>query len=110
MADDARRNLGGEPLVPPLTEFGLSRFEDDDEVFREFLAGTPAGLLDTGDISVQYEEEAETAQRFLGHPLRRVRAWVVPEIESDQLQAQSAKGFLSRVAKQDARHHGVPGP
>jgi hypothetical protein len=78
----------GEPLVPPLTEFVLSRFEDDDEVFREFLAGTHAGQPYTGDIPAHHEEEAETARRFLGHPLRRVQAWAVAEIESAKLQAQ----------------------
>ena len=72
----------GGPGGPPLTEFVLSRFEDDDEVFQEFLAGTHAGQVYSGDIPAQHEEEAETARRFLGHPLRRVREWAVAEVQS----------------------------
>jgi hypothetical protein len=78
----------GEAVVPSLTEFVLSHFEDDDEVFREFLAGTHAGQVYSGDIPAQHEEEAETARRFLAHPLRRVREWAVAEIASAKRQAQ----------------------
>ncbi len=78
----------GEPLVPPLTGFVLSRFEDDDEVFREFLCGTHSGEVYADDIPAQHEEEAETARRFLGHPLKRVREWAAAELESANVQAQ----------------------
>jgi hypothetical protein len=77
-----------EPFVQPLTEFILSRFEDDDEVFRAFLAGTHAGQVYSADIPAQHEEEAETARQLLGHPLRRVREWAAAEIQSAKRQAQ----------------------
>jgi hypothetical protein len=77
-----------EPVVASLTEFVLSRFEDEDEVFRKFLAGTHAGQVYSGDIPAEHEEEAENARRFLGHPLRRVREWAAAEMESAKRQAQ----------------------
>lgn len=88
----------GEQFVPPLTEFVLSRFEDDDEVFREFLAGTHAGQGYTGDISAQHEEEAETARQFLGHPLRRVREWAAAEMESARGHSQHWRQVIEETA------------
>ncbi len=88
----------GEQLVPPLTEFILSRFEDDDEVFREFLAGTHAGRGYTGDISTRHDEEAETARQFLGHPLKRVREWAAVEMESAREHAQHWPQFIEETA------------
>jgi hypothetical protein len=78
----------GEPVLPSLTEFVLSRFEEDDEVFREFVAGTHTGQVYTGDIPAQHEQEAEAARRFLGHALRRVREWAAAEIQSAKREAQ----------------------
>ena len=88
----------GEPLVPPLTEFVLSRFEDDDEVFREFLAGAHAGRGYTGDILAQHEEEAETARQFLNHPLKRVREWAAAEVKSARGQSQHWRQFVEETA------------
>jgi hypothetical protein len=73
-----------DPTVPHLTEFVLRTFEDDEEVFNEFTfgVGNLRGYSGTSeDIVAQHEREAEIAQKFLDHPLRRVREWAQDEEE-----------------------------
>jgi len=73
-----------DPVVPHLTEFVLENFENDDEVFNEFILGVGKlrGYSGTSeDIVAQHEREAEIAQNFLDHPLRRVREWAQYEEE-----------------------------
>jgi len=77
----------GRPAVPPLTSFVLDRFADDEQVFREFRAGTHSGRVYSGDIAKQHEGEATVARRFLGHPLRRIREWALSVIDSANRQA-----------------------
>lgn len=72
----------GEPVVPPLTAYVLGTFEEDERVFREFVAGAHSWQVYADDISAQYLEEAQTAQRFTGHPLRRIREWAMAETEA----------------------------
>jgi len=72
----------GNPAVPPLTEFVLKTFEDDDRTFSEFCVGVHGFQFYSGDIAAQHEKEAETARRFLDHRLRRVREWANLELES----------------------------
>ena len=67
-------------------------------MFREFLCGTHTGQVYTHDISAQHEEEAETARRFLGHPLRRVREWATVEIKSATVQAQPWRQHAEETA------------
>ncbi len=73
-----------DPVVPRLTEFVLKTFEDDEEVFNEFIFGVDnlRGYSGTSeDIVAQHEREAVIAQKFLDHPLRRVREWAQYEEE-----------------------------
>jgi len=78
----------GKAIVPPLTEFVLETFEDDDQTFREFCAGVHGLQLYSGDIAAQHEKEAEVARKFLDHPLRRVREWAQIELESSLREAE----------------------
>ncbi|MGK7875257.1 MAG: hypothetical protein AB4426_18760 [Xenococcaceae cyanobacterium] len=78
----------GKPLVPPITEFVLSEFEDDESTFREFCRGSHHLQIYSGDIASQEEKEAEIAKGFLNHPLRRVREWAEYEISSSKQQAK----------------------
>lgn len=82
---------GGKPVVPPLTEFVLTRFEDDDWTFSEFCAGVHSFQTYTGDIARQHEQEAELARRFLGHQARRVREWAGGEMQQARSEAQRAR-------------------
>jgi hypothetical protein len=72
----------GRPVVPPLTAFVLDRFADDEQVFREFCAGSHLGQIYSGNIAEQHDREASLARRFLNHPLRRIREWALSEIDS----------------------------
>jgi hypothetical protein len=78
----------GNPNVPHITEFVLREFEDDDRVFNEFCAGMHSFELYSGDIAAQHEEEARIAEKFLGHPLRRIREWAHLERENALHQAK----------------------
>ena len=77
----------GRPVVPALTAFVLEQFADDDQVFREFCAGTHSGQIYCGDIAAAHEQEAELGRRFLGHPVKRVRDWALFEIKSARQEA-----------------------
>ncbi len=79
------------PVVPPLTEFVLSEFEDDEDTFRKFCIGSHSlqvyvGFM--GDLSSLKSKEAEIARNFLNYPLRRVREWAQYEIDSCQRDAK----------------------
>ncbi|MBL0193992.1 MAG: hypothetical protein IPQ09_07155 [Myxococcales bacterium] len=65
----------GSPVVPPLTAFVLGAFEDDDKVFSSFCTGGHNGRMYCGDIAGAHDKEADVAERFRTHPLRRVREW-----------------------------------
>jgi hypothetical protein len=77
----------GRPVVPELTTFVLERFGDDDQVFREFSAGTRLGRVTSGDIATELEREEAVARRFFGYPLSRVREWAVHAAESARQEA-----------------------
>jgi hypothetical protein len=83
------RLIGDELNVHPLTEYVLSHFEQDDRVFREFVAGVHSLEMYSGDIVGQHEREAEVARKFMDHPLRRIREWAV--IEEEQALQQAAE-------------------
>jgi hypothetical protein len=74
----------GKPFVPEITAFVLERFEDENDVFDEFCAGTHHLQLYMGDIAALKRAEAGPARAFLNHPLRRVREWAAREIESSK--------------------------
>jgi hypothetical protein len=77
----------GGPVVPELTTLVLERFGGDEQVFREFSAGTRSGRVYSGDIAAAFEREAEVAKKFFAHPLARVREWAVHTAEAARRQA-----------------------
>jgi hypothetical protein len=81
----------GKPVVPPLTEFVLSHFENDDRTFEEFSAGVGSFKSYFGDIASQMESEAETAKKFRSHRLRRIREWARNESLAAAKQAKLAR-------------------
>jgi len=78
----------GKPGLPPLTEFLLTRFEDDDATFNEFCAGIHSFQTYVGDIASKREAEAKFAEAFFNHPLRRVREWARLEWQSGHSEAE----------------------
>jgi hypothetical protein len=77
----------GRSVVPELTAHVLERFADDDEVFRAFSAGSRSGRVYSGDLAAEFDREAESARRFLDHPIARVREWAMGTIEAARRQA-----------------------
>ena len=85
-------NGAGQPQVPQLTEFILTRFEDDDRTFSEFVAGVHSYQGYWGSFSEAREKEGLQAKPFLTHRLKRIRDWALIEM---------------RQAEHDARVHGI---
>lgn len=71
-----------QPVVPELTEFVLSKFEDDEETFRNFCISSHNLQIYVGDTVAHKNKEAEIAKSFLNHKLRRIREWASYEVES----------------------------
>jgi hypothetical protein len=71
-----------------LTEYVLSKFDEDKRVFNEFVAGVHSLQSYMGDIAGQKQQEADMAKQFLRHPLRRVREWAQIEILDAESQAK----------------------
>jgi hypothetical protein len=78
----------GNPVVPELTAWVLSTFENDERVFAEFCAGVHSFQLYRGDAVAVHETEAAAALKFLSHPLKRIRQWAQVEHESALKYAQ----------------------
>lgn len=72
----------GTPVVPAITEFVLREVDQDDRVFDSFYSGTHNMRFYAGDIARHHEAEAAVAERFLSHPLSRIREWAQQERES----------------------------
>ena len=70
----------GKPVVPPLTEFVLSRFEDDEPTFRAFLAGVHSLQVYVGSYAAARQIEGDVAKAFLTSPIKRVRQWAALEL------------------------------
>jgi hypothetical protein len=81
-------DAAGEPRVPRLTEYVLSRFEDDRITFGEFCAGTHSFQMYKGDFAAQREQEANRVRPFFNHPLKRIREWAQYEHDSGIAQAK----------------------
>jgi hypothetical protein len=78
----------GQPAVPELTDWVLSRFEEDDRTFSEFCAGVHSLQVYMGNIAETHELEAHDARKFFNHKLRRIREWARVEHEGGLQNAQ----------------------
>ncbi len=83
----------GKPIVPPLTEFILTEYEDDERAFHEFCAGIHALETYSGNIAARHEEEAEIAKKFFGHPLRRISEWAQIEYDDAKREAKQWREY-----------------
>ncbi len=88
----------GQPAVPELTAWVLSRFEDDDRTFSEFCAGVHSFQVYMGDISGAHESEAQDARRFFNHDLRRIRQWARIEHASALQNAQFHREWEDEIS------------
>ncbi|WP_330205520.1 hypothetical protein [Cyanobacterium sp. Dongsha4] len=86
-----------QPVVPELTEFVLSKFEDDEETFRNFCISSHNLQVYLGDTVAHKNKEAEIAKSFLNHQLRRIREWASYEIESSRRDAN----YWRQISEED---------
>jgi len=78
----------GRPLIHSLTEFVLTTWGDDEEVFGRFAASTHHLQLYTGDMALAHRREAERARPMLTHPIRAIRRWAENEVVIGETQAR----------------------
>ncbi|RCX19504.1 hypothetical protein DFR58_103251 [Anaerobacterium chartisolvens] len=67
--------------IPPLTEWLLTEFENDDRFFREFCAGRHSFESFSGPASDRFKEIYKNVSPYLNHKLRRIREWAEYEID-----------------------------
>jgi hypothetical protein len=69
--------LGHEnkPTVPPLTEYVLKKYGDDERVFKEFIVGGHIFQMYSVNIAEEHRKEAEVARKFLDHSVKKIREW-----------------------------------
>jgi len=80
---------GGREMLAPLTEFVLSRWGDDEEVFERFAASRHHLQLYTGDMAANHRQEAERAKPFLFHRISAIRRWAENEVDMGEKQARN---------------------
>jgi hypothetical protein len=81
-------DVNGSPLVHPLTEYVLSTWGDDEEVFERFAVSTHHLQLYTGDMAAAHRREAERARPLLSHRVRAIRRWAENEVAMGERQAR----------------------
>jgi hypothetical protein len=81
-----------KPQVPELTRFVLTKFEDDERTFSEFVAGVHSYQGYWGSYSDARQKEALEAKTFLSDVSKRIRQWALLEMQG---------------AEEDARIHGI---
>jgi hypothetical protein len=77
----------GQTYVPEITEYVLRAFEDDQRTFEEFCCGVGSGLYWT-EGGQKRQRDADVAERFLHHPLRRIREWARVESRAARKDAE----------------------
>lgn len=77
----------GSLVVPRLTEYVLSKFEDDDDVYEAFAYGRHDTRVYSGDIAGLHDAEASNAAKFQSHRLRRIRQWAAERAASSRREA-----------------------
>ncbi len=87
----------GKPQVHPLTDYVLSKWGNDKEVFGRFVASTHHLQMYSGDIAATHRKEADRARAFLSHPIPAVRTWAENEVELGERQARE---WVTRVEEQ----------
>jgi len=88
---------GGTPVVPELTECVLVAYGNDDQVFREFLAGRDDIEAKWGPVSAHEEKHAHVARSFLNHHLPVIRRWA----EQALARAEESAKFWSNIEEDE---------
>ena len=79
----------GSVTVPPLTEYVLRRWGDDETVFARFVASTHHARMFVGDIAATHRNEAQRARAFLSHPIPAIRSWAEQEVARGEALARN---------------------
>lgn len=74
----------GKPIVPAITDYILSEFDDNNHVFNNFSAGVFSLRTTVGSIADQQKKDAEFLRQFLNYPNRRIRQWAQQEVRSSK--------------------------
>ncbi len=70
----------GTPFIPPVTNWVLTQFGEDERVFGEFCMGRHAFEVRVGHTRDHRAEIEQDLEPFRNHTLRWVRRWVEREL------------------------------
>lgn len=72
-------------FIPPLTEWLLEKYENDDRFFREFISGRHSFEVYSVQEKIEKHDELEKKmQPYLKHRLKRVREWAEYEVKASK--------------------------
>jgi hypothetical protein len=77
----------GNPRVPEVTAYVLEAFENDQLTFEAFCSGAGTRDFYWVEGGKKRDRDAEVAERFLDHPLRRIRQWAKAESQAARAEA-----------------------
>jgi hypothetical protein len=72
----------GEPIIPPLTDWLLTTFGDNKEVFSEFCMGRHSGEVRVGHARDRHASVMQQIAPFVHHEKKWVRDWAEYERKS----------------------------
>ena len=87
----------GQPSLPPITEFVLKTFGDDERVFKEFAVGVHGHEMTWGSLVDNARAKVKVADLFLDHRLPVVRKWALRE---KQVALAEAEHWMEREERE----------
>jgi hypothetical protein len=85
---DSPRLQDSEPFIPPVTEWVMTQFGADDQVFREFCAGRHAFEVQEGHARSCRANLEKSMAPFLKHPQEWVLRWAKWELKENEYEAK----------------------
>jgi hypothetical protein len=77
-----------KPFIPPVSEWLMTKFGDDDHVFREFCAGRHSFEITEGHARDRRADLERNMAPFLEHTLPWVRRWAEWELKENENDAK----------------------
>lgn len=90
----------GQTIIPPVTEWIFTKFEQDDQIFRQFCSGRHFLEVRSGHARDRRGELEKAMQPFLNHRLRRVREWARYELDMNERDSKMDDYFDDRLERE----------
>jgi hypothetical protein len=91
----------GTAYLHALTRNVLTDFGDDEQVFRNFLAGTASTGIVKGSMAAKIAAGAEIARNFLNDPAPQIQKWAMASYEASIAETKHWKTLEEEMEMQD---------